>query len=171
LSDDICAHIPVGGIIVNHEVVHQLHASHSIASGQSRHVDKGADAANTAGYYLIGDLARDFGVTLRALRFYEDKGLLRPGRRGAVRLYSDRDRERLAIILKGKQLGFTLGEIAGMIERNEGDFNSASNGLTLRLSVDQISEQIRHLEAQKRDIEAAITELEASRAHVARLKL
>ena len=58
-----------------------------------------------------------------------------------------------------------------MIERNEGDFNSASNGLTLRLSVDQISEQIRHLEAQKRDIEAAITELEASRAHVARLKL
>lgn len=119
-------------------------------------------------HYLIGDLARDFGVTLRALRFYEDKGLLKPARRGAVRLYTARDRERLAIILKGKQLGFTLGEIAGMIERNDGDFASSSEGLTLRLSVDQISEQIRHLEAQKRDIEAAIAELEESRDQAAR---
>lgn len=130
-----------------------------------------ADEPGEAGYYLIGDISRDFGVTLRALRFYEDKGLLRPGRRGAVRLYTDRDRERLAIILKGKQLGFTLGEIAGMIARNEDDFDAAAEGLTLRLSVDQISEQIRHLEAQKRDIEAAIAELEESRAQVSRAKL
>lgn len=120
-------------------------------------------------HYLIGDLAKDYGVTLRALRFYEDKGLLRPGRRGAVRLYSARDRERLAIILKGKQLGFTLGEIAGMIERNDGDFAASADGLTLRLSVDQISEQIVHLEAQKRDIESAIAELVESRAQVSRL--
>lgn len=120
-------------------------------------------------HFLIGDLAKDYGVTLRALRFYEDKGLLRPGRRGAVRLYSSRDRERLAIILKGKQLGFTLGEIAGMIERNEGDFAASAEGLTLRLSVEQISEQIRHLEAQKRDIEGAIAELEESRDQVSRL--
>lgn len=156
---------------MNQEVVHQLHAGHSVVSMARKPPGDAADPAISAGYYLIGDLARDFGVTLRALRFYEDKGLLRPGRRGAVRLYSDRDRERLAIILKGKQLGFTLGEIAGMIDRNEADFGAASNGLTLRLSVDQISEQIRHLETQKRDIEAAIAELEASRAHVARLKL
>lgn len=122
--------------------------------------------ANDAGYYLIGDLARDFGVTLRALRFYEDKGLLQPGRRGAVRLYDAKDRERLAIILKGKQLGFTLGEISGMIDRNDGNFDASAEGLTLRLSVDQISDQIRHLEAQKRDIESAITELEQSRAEV-----
>jgi DNA-binding transcriptional MerR regulator len=156
---------------VNQEVVHQLHSGHAAVSGPCKPPGDVADSAISAGYYLIGDLARDFGVTLRALRFYEDKGLLRPGRRGAVRLYSDRDRERLAIILKGKQLGFTLGEIAGMIDRNEADFGAAPIGLTLRLSVDQICEQIRHLEAQKRDIEAAITELEASRTHVARLKL
>lgn len=126
----------------------------------------GADAAGgkTQEHYLIGDLARDFGVTLRALRFYEDKGLLRPARRGAVRLYSERDRQRLAIILKGKQFGFTLSEIAGMIARNENDLAGASEGLTLRLSVEQITEQINHLQAQKRDIEAAIAELEASRA-------
>lgn len=152
--------------MVNQEVV-QLHDGSASKVGRARREGSGPEAANDTGYYLIGDLARDFGVTLRALRFYEDKGLLRPGRRGAVRLYDAKDRERLAIILKGKQLGFTLGEIGGMIERNEDDFGASSEGLTLRLSVDQISEQIGHLEAQKRDIEVAISELEESRAQVA----
>src|SRR6476619_1475956 len=61
--------------------------------------------------YTIGDLSREFGVTLRALRFYEDKGLLSPAREGMTRLYSAQDREHLKLILKGKRLGFTLVEI------------------------------------------------------------
>ena len=67
--------------------------------------------------FTIGELARDFGVTLRALRFYENKGLLSPQREGLSRLYSQGDRTRLALILKGKKLGFTLGEIRQLVIR------------------------------------------------------
>ncbi len=59
--------------------------------------------------FTIGELSREFGVTLRALRFYENKGLISPHRDGLNRLYSQGDRTRLALILKGKKLGFTLG--------------------------------------------------------------
>src|SRR6202163_4102109 len=69
--------------------------------------------------FTIGELARDFGVTLRALRFYENKGLISPQRDGLSRLYSQGDRTRLALILKGKKLGFTLGEIRQMIAAEE----------------------------------------------------
>ncbi|MCI0735916.1 MAG: MerR family transcriptional regulator [Beijerinckiaceae bacterium] len=61
--------------------------------------------------YSIREMARDFQVTIRALRFYESRGLLRPRREGSVRRYDDRDRLHLKMILKGKQLGFTLAEI------------------------------------------------------------
>ena len=66
--------------------------------------------------FRIGDLAREFGVTLRTLRFYEDKGLLKPQRNGVTRLYSKRDRARLKLILLGKRLGFSLTEVKRMIE-------------------------------------------------------
>src|SRR5437868_14041112 len=69
----------------------------------------------------IGELSREFGVTLRALRFYENKGLISPQRDGLSRLYSQGDRTRLALILKGKKLGFTLGEIRQMIAVEEGE--------------------------------------------------
>ena len=65
--------------------------------------------------YTIGDLAREFGVTLRTLRFYEDKGLLSPRREGRARIYDSRNRSRLSIILKAKQLGFTLDEIQDLV--------------------------------------------------------
>ena len=71
--------------------------------------------------FTIGELSREFGVTLRALRFYENKGLISPHRDGLSRLYSQGDRTRLALILKGKKLGFTLGEIRQMIAAEEGD--------------------------------------------------
>src|ERR671929_1496623 len=67
--------------------------------------DRGPDS------FSIGDLAREFGVTLRALRFYEDKGLLTPRRIGQTRLYSRRDRARLKLVLMGKKVGFSLLEI------------------------------------------------------------
>ncbi|MBU3731624.1 MAG: MerR family transcriptional regulator [Beijerinckiaceae bacterium] len=72
-----------------------------------------AEGENT---FTIGDLAREFGVTLRTLRFYEDRGLITPRRSGMTRLYSEKARSRLALILKGKHLGFTLTEIRAMLE-------------------------------------------------------
>ncbi len=69
--------------------------------------------------YTIGELSREYSVTLRALRFYENKGLISPQRDGLNRLYSDKDRNRLALILKGKRLSFTLGEIRQMIAAEE----------------------------------------------------
>ncbi|MBA4791416.1 MAG: MerR family DNA-binding transcriptional regulator [Rhizobiales bacterium] len=106
--------------------------------------------------HTIGDLARDFGVTLRALRFYEDKGLLSPRREGLSRLYSTKDRERLALILKGKRLGFTLAEIRGLIAAHEGT-TSAAGGLAL--TRERCLTQLTQLERQRSEIEAAIAEL------------
>lgn len=115
----------------------------------------------------IGDLSREFGVTLRALRFYEDRGLLVPRRKGTARIYSARARTRLATILKGKRLGFTLGEIRGMIAGEEGAQDHDGN---LRLSLDQVEQQIAHLERQKIGLIAAIAELHSTRDRlVARL--
>src|SRR3974377_1154950 len=65
--------------------------------------------------YSIGDLAKEFSVTLRALRFYESKGLIKPRRAGSARIYSEEDRNRLALILQGKRLGFTLVEIRALL--------------------------------------------------------
>src|SRR3954469_12226734 len=105
--------------------------------------------------FTIGELARDFGVTLRALRFYENKGLLSPQREGLSRLYSQGDRTRLALILKGKKLGFTLGEIRQMIGAEEGD----ARAKTLGLSREKCLEQIELLKKQKEEIEEGLNEL------------
>ncbi|MGI9484134.1 MAG: MerR family transcriptional regulator [Hyphomicrobiales bacterium] len=66
--------------------------------------------------FTIGQLCREFGVTARTLRFYEDKGLLHPTRKGTSRLFSNRDRSRLKIILRGKRIGFSLSEIKETLE-------------------------------------------------------
>src|SRR2546427_3411406 len=70
----------------------------------------------TVEIYSIGDLAREFDVTHRTMRFYEDEGLLSPGRVGSRRVYSKRDQVRLKLILRGKRLGFSLAEVRGMLE-------------------------------------------------------
>jgi|LFEF01.1.fsa_nt_gb DNA-binding transcriptional MerR regulator len=113
--------------------------------------------------YSIGDLSREFGVTLRTLRFYEDRGLLSPRREGMVRIYDARDRARLSVILKGKQLGFTLAEIEGMLAmENRGETPAA----TLKLSVSQIDDQIAHLERQREEIDQAILELREKQSQI-----
>jgi DNA-binding transcriptional MerR regulator len=114
------------------------------------------DAGKT---YTIGDLAREFAVTLRTLRFYEDRGLLSPKREGAARIYDARDRSRLSVILKGKQLGFTLTEIREMLAEERGEA-PASN---LNLSLAQVEDQIAHLQNQKQEIEQALAEVTAHR--------
>jgi DNA-binding transcriptional MerR regulator len=105
--------------------------------------------------FTIGELSREFGVTLRALRFYENKGLISPQRDGLSRLYSQGDRTRLALILKGKKLGFTLGEIRQMIAAEEGDADQKA----LTLSREKCLEQIEMLERQKTEIEEGLGEL------------
>ena len=128
----------------------------SLVKRSSRWSSEGSGpAVASQGYYSIGDLAREFNVTLRALRFYESKNLLKPRREGNLRLYSAEDRERLAQILKGKQLGFTLSEIRGLVAGDQAEQGPSR----LRLSREQCIEQIRLLERQKKDIEDAITEL------------
>ncbi|WP_082359241.1 MerR family DNA-binding transcriptional regulator [Bosea sp. AAP35] len=125
-----------------------------------------ASAPETTGGFTISDLARDFGVTLRTLRFYESRGLIAPARSGMTRIYSSRDRARLALILKGKQLGFTLVEIRAMLaneDKKGGDAGAASVG-GLQLSREQVVEQLELLRAQRDEIDGAIAELEASAA-------
>ena len=106
--------------------------------------------------YTIGDLAREFGVTLRALRFYEDKGLLSPRRQGLNRLYSRRDRARLKLVLLGKRMGFSLVEIRELL-----DLYDAKGGKMkqLRVALDKFESQLELLREQQRDIERAIEEL------------
>ncbi|WP_404339037.1 MerR family DNA-binding transcriptional regulator [Sphingomonas sp. MMS12-HWE2-04] len=107
--------------------------------------------------FSISDLCAEFAVTPRALRFYEDEGLISPERRGTVRIYSHRDRARLAWILRGKRVGFSLGEIKEMIDLYDiGDGRKVQRQVTLercRLRIDL-------LENQKRDIDAHIEELQ-----------
>ena len=106
--------------------------------------------------YSITDLCAEFGVTPRALRFYEDEGLIAPERRGTARRYSHRDRARLAWILRGKRVGFSLAEIREMI-----DLYDLGDGRRLQRAVtaERCRERIEALEAQKRDLDAAIAEL------------
>jgi DNA-binding transcriptional MerR regulator len=105
--------------------------------------------------FTIGELSREFGVTLRALRFYENKGLISPHRDGLNRLYSQGDRTRLALILKGKKLGFTLGEIRQMIAAEE----DSTDRDALTFSREKCLEQIELLERQKVEIEEGLAEL------------
>ncbi len=115
------------------------------------------------GESTISDLARSYGVSLRTLRFYEDRGLLHPRRQGTMRYYGAADRIRLELILKGKRLGFTLSEIQDLIaSRAKGGAPSVPGGdsdLTVSLGREQIAAQIVHLERQRADIEGAIAEL------------
>jgi DNA-binding transcriptional MerR regulator len=123
---------------------------------------RGPETAPEAAEFTIGELAREFGVTLRALRFYENKGLVAPRRQGSARLYTRADRERLAAILSGKRLGFTLTEIRAMISAQEG----AGDGEALKLTAEKCLEQIHLLEKQQLNIKAALGELRRMHARL-----
>ncbi|MDB5649020.1 MAG: hypothetical protein JWL62_540 [Hyphomicrobiales bacterium] len=109
-------------------------------------------------FVTIGDISRTYGVSLRALRFYEERQLLQPVRRGMARLYDGHARARLELIIKGKQLGFTLTEIRAMLETG----NDPAQDLKLALAPAQVLDQIAMLERQRADIDVAIRELRAT---------
>jgi DNA-binding transcriptional MerR regulator len=106
--------------------------------------------------FTIGDLAREFGVTLRTLRFYEDRKLLAPRRRGQTRLYGRRDRARLKLILLGKRVGFSLAEIREMLDLYELKDGQVTQ---LRVALARFNRQIEILRRQKEDVEQALDEL------------
>jgi DNA-binding transcriptional MerR regulator len=105
--------------------------------------------------FTINELASEFALTHRALRFYESRGLLAPRREGRRRFFSRADRRRLALILKGKKLGFTLTEISEMVEAQAG--RATQHGL--KLTAEKCEAQIKHFERQMSEAEEALTEL------------
>ena len=107
--------------------------------------------------YSIGDLSREFGVTTRTIRFYEDKGLLSPTRDGQNRIYEVRDRVRLKLVLRGKRLGFSLKEIRKLIELYDAP---GGEGAQLRSFIEKIRARRSELLAQKDDIEHVLDELD-----------
>lgn len=106
--------------------------------------------------YSIAELATEYDVTLRTIRFYEDRGLLTPERRGTVRVYHPRDRVRLGLILRGKRLGFSLDEIATIVDMY--DAEPGEEGQLVYL-LDQIGTRRAELEQRRRDIDETLREL------------
>jgi DNA-binding transcriptional MerR regulator len=112
----------------------------------------------------ISQMSRVFGVSLRTLRFYEDRGLIKPRREGNARYYRGGDRIRMEMILKGKKLGFTLTEIQDLIG---GKGATETADLEDQLNPQQIVTQIGHLERQRTEIEGAIERLRATQNRIA----
>ena len=114
-------------------------------------------------YTRIGEMAKTYGVTLRTLRFYEDKGLLNPQRDGSTRLYTRRDKARLKLILLGRKVGFSLRDVKQMMDLYD---PTGSNTKQLRLTLDKSEKQLARLQKQRALIEDAINELSNSMAAV-----
>ena len=107
-------------------------------------------------HYSIGELCDEFAVTARALRFYEDEELIAPERRGTQRLYTDRDRSRLAWILRGKRVGLSLADIKELLDL----YDVGDGRETQRLkTIERCQEQVDRLKRQRVDIDATIAEL------------
>lgn len=107
--------------------------------------------------YGIAELAREFGVTTRAIRFYEDKGLLSPDRDGQRRIYGARDHVRLRLIMRGKRLGFSLDEIREMIDLYDADPSEVSQ---LKLFIGKLQARREQLRSQQEDIVETLGELD-----------
>ena len=116
--------------------------------------------------YGIAELAREFDVTTRTIRFYEDKGLLAPLREGQRRVYAPRDRVRLRLIMRGKRLGFSLDEIHQLIDFYDVDPSEVTQ---LRHFLDKIHEHKEILVGQQKDIAETLAEMERIEAQCSSL--
>ncbi len=110
--------------------------------------------------YGIGELADELGISQRAVRFYETKGLLKPRRVGVNRVYDRRDRARLKLILRGKRLGFSLQEISDYLDLYDEDPEQI---LQVRHLLNKIEQAIEDLERKRADIDATLEELASIR--------
>lgn len=108
--------------------------------------------------FAIADLAKEFGISTRAIRFYEAKGLLSPERVGATRIFRRRDRARLILILRGKRLGFSLRDISDYLSLYDANRTQQVHLLTAK-----VDERLASLEAQLQDLQTTISELKEIR--------
>ena len=115
-----------------------------------------AENGHGEGPWTIAELATEFDVTHRTIRFYEDRGLLTPERRGTQRIFHPRDRVRLALILRGRRLGFALEEVRRIVDMYDEDPGEAGQ---LRYLLDQIAARRAELEQRRADIEQTLAEL------------
>lgn len=106
--------------------------------------------------YSISDLAKEFGLTTRTIRFYEDEQLISPQRAGRQRIYLPRDYTRLKLILRGKRLGFSLTEIRGMFDLYDSEPGEAGQ---LKLALDKATKRKTLLEQQLEDVQSTMNEL------------
>jgi DNA-binding transcriptional MerR regulator len=106
--------------------------------------------------FSIRQLTKEMGVTSRTLRHYEDEGLLTPERRGQARIYSQRDRARLTLILRGRRVGFTLAEIGEILDLYDADESGVAQ---LQHTRKKFAERIDALERQRVDIDVSVSEL------------
>lgn len=105
--------------------------------------------------FAIADLAQEFGISTRAIRFYEAKGLLHPERVGGTRVFRRRDRARLILILRGKRLGFSLRDISDYLSL----YDAHSQTAQVNLLVQKVDERLKLLEQQLGDLQTTIAEL------------
>lgn len=115
--------------------------------------------------YAIGELARAFGITPRAIRFYEDKGLVAPKRDGAARIYSESDRRRLSLIVRGRRVGLSLAEIKDTLELSEVDTIPASEAVS---AAARLKARIDALDTQRREIDLVIELLRSAAGEISR---
>lgn len=108
--------------------------------------------------FSIAELADEFSISTRTIRFYESKGLITPDRVGTTRVFRRRDRTRLLLILRGKRLGFSLNEISDYLELYDADQTQAAQTQHL---LERVNSRLLMLRAQKEDLEIAVNELEA----------
>ena len=119
--------------------------------------ENGQQGDPTQEQFSISELAQEFDVTTRAIRFYEDEGLLEPHRQGRQRVYSSRDRVRLKLILRGKRLGFSLSEIGDIIDMYDSEPGEVGQ---LQYFIEKISVRRKTLKQQRDDIEVTLKELD-----------
>ncbi len=114
----------------------------------------------TTDIYSVTELAEELGITPRAIRFYETKGLIKPKRAGTTRVYTHRDRARMHLILRGKRLGFTLADIREYLDMYDVD---PSRVKQVQLLLEKVERRVSELQQQQEDLETTLIELDEMR--------
>ncbi|MBK1779946.1 MerR family DNA-binding transcriptional regulator [Advenella sp. WQ 585] len=112
--------------------------------------------------WSISELAQEFNITPRTLRFYEDHGIITPRREGQKRIYTQKDKTRLKLALRGKRLGFQLADISSLIDMYDGPGSTTPQ---LKQYIAMLNRHKEQLESQKRDLEAILQEIHTQEEH------